>query len=139
MEKQNIELVNQILNEVGQYIIGTVNQYSLEWDYACFVSYKSASNPHGEFHLFHKERPISFKSSQLVFILYKLFEDYKKALSLNFKETSIKYTIRNSDLKVDVKLDTDKKHKWSGDLGPELHNPFQLLVGDTFEEDRSNS
>ena len=134
MEKQNIELVNQILNDVGQYIIGTVGQYSLEWDYACFVSFTTPKNPNGEFHLFHKNRPISFKSSELVLILHKLFEDYKKALNIkDRKECSVKYTIRNSDLKVDVKLDHLNKNLWGSDQSPDPQNPFKFLVGDTFE------
>ncbi len=133
MEKQNIELVNQILNEVGQYIVGTVGQYSLEWDYACFVSFSSPDHPHGEFHLFHKKNPISFKSSQLVYILFELFEDYKKAINVYDKDCSVKYAIRNADLKVDIKLDHINKNVWSSDKSPDVQNPFNFLVGDIFE------
>lgn len=107
---KNIEIINNIINEVGQYIIGTVGQHSVEWDYACFLSLKKQPDTKVEFLLFNKKKLVDFKSSQLNFVLHMLFEEYKKNLNLN-PETAIKYIIRNSDLKADVQV--DKEEAWS--------------------------
>ena len=110
---KNIEIINNIINEVGQYIIGTVGQHSVEWDYACFLSLKKQPETRVEFLLFNNKKIVDFKSSQLNFVLNMLFEEYKKNLNLN-PETAIKYIIRNSDLKADVQVDKD--NSWSDGL-----------------------
>lgn len=135
MEQQNIELVNQVLNEAGQFIIGTVGQYSLDWDYACFVNAKSNMHSKGEFYLFHKSQPVSFKSSELVLVLYRLIEDYKKALNLNadIANVSIKYVIRNSDLKPDLQIDRTSSEVWSSDLSQKSSNLFNILIKNTYQ------
>lgn len=125
--KDNIEIINNIVNEVGQYIVGTVGQYSVEWDFACFVSLKNKSQKRTEFFLFHKGRPIDFKSSQLVFVLNMLFEEYKKNLYLK-PEAAIKYVIRNSDLKSDIQVDAEGAQSWSTSYGSDLRIPFEQLV-----------
>ncbi len=109
MGHKNVELVNNILNEVGHYIIATVGQHSLDWDYACYANSNNPIHPRGEFFLFHNKKTVSFKSSELVYVMHKLFEAYKVALNQNLENesVSIKYVIKYDDLKVDLKIETE--------------------------------
>ncbi len=130
MGHKNVQLVNDILNEVAHYIIATVGQHSLDWEYACYVSSKNTTHREGEFFLFHNKKPISFKSSELVHTLYKLFEAYKIALNENLKDqdVSIKYVIQYADLKVDLKLEKGIADKWDSLSAPNPLNPYDLLI-----------
>ncbi len=132
MERQNLEVVNQVLNDVGQFIIGTVGQHSLDWDYACFISAKSGVISNGRFYLFHKSQVVGFKSSQLILVLDKLFSDYKKALNLkeDNPDVTIKYVIKNSDLRSDIKIDKNLSELWSSPQIESSDSLFKDLVGD---------
>lgn len=133
MEKsQNLERVNLILNEVGQYIVGTLGQYSLDWDYACFVNSNTLLNPKGEFYLFHSNASVGFKSAALNKILFELFEHYQEAMNLKLGETKIKYVIRNSDLKSDIKIDVTNSMPWAKGEKTGDESVFSLLVKDSF-------
>lgn len=125
MKKQNFERVNLILNEVGQYIVGTLGQYSLDWDYACFLNTKSVQNPYGEFYLFHANSNVGFKSVALNKILFELFEHYQDAMSTESENTRIRYVIRNSDLKSSVKV--EKMREPNSNSEENSANPANLL------------
>lgn len=135
MDRRNIGRASFVLDEVTRCIIATLEPFGLDWDYATYVSFKDEDHEHGEFFLFHKKRPVSFKSTALLKQLYTLFQDYKFMLypDLDVSKMTVKYVIRSLDLRVDTKSHSEDMMKWSSVSAESPSNPFDLLISETFK------
>lgn len=134
MDRREVAIATNILEEVTRYIIATTGQFGMDWDYATFVSLKNTDSPQGELYIFYKNRPVKFKSSALVMTLHRLFEDYKLLLypNVNSSKIVVKYILRNSDLKVDTKINFQDSNKWSHITAPDPSNPLDMLLEGSF-------
>lgn len=129
MNDPNIERANLIINEVGYLIIGCLTQFSVDWDYVCYVHSFVGAQFRGSLTVFNKKQIVNFKSQELVQHLNVIFESYKLAMrdKLPNQVKALKYVI-NDTYSVDLKKEYVDTLKWEITPSLQPNQIFTLLI-----------